>query len=118
MVCSWWKERRKLRMADNIIKIDLTNNNHDWDNFVEKTLTACINYNKTVEKGFRYGIKYYGDDLDVCLFRYSDDYGVWDEMNGVGIDQETYESGNKSDKDIIEGLFNTIHSKMQDNNNA
>jgi hypothetical protein len=98
-------------MAD-VIKIDLTNNNHDWDNFVEKTLTTCINYNKTIKEGFRYGIKYYGDDLDICLFRYDENEAAWNEINGVGIDQETYESGNRTDKDIIESLFNTIQSKM------
>ena len=96
-------------MAD-IIKINLNETNGNWETFVEKCLSSCINRNKSVPANKRYVLKYYGDDIDLCLYHTEDDGISWTEIKGIGLDKDTYETGNRSDKDIIESLFNDIKS--------
>lgn len=93
-----------------VIKINLNKNERNWENFIEKCLSACINRNKTATEYF-YGFDYEYDCITISL-----DKEVNEVLTGtaaISLMQEEYDAGNKSDKDILDGIFEFLseHAK-------
>ena len=89
------------------VNINLKEEKRDWDTFVEKALSACMNRNKDL-KDYSYSLLYSIDEIDLTYNKVID--GIPYELKTVTLDKIQYEEGNKSDKDILVSLFNTIQS--------
>jgi len=100
---------------NNVIKINLNKEERNWETFVEKCFTACMNRNGTVEesrkKDFVYSFTYAPDEITLTIYKQISDIPY--ELKSINLGVDAYLSGNKSDKDIIESLFNTIQSDTQ-----
>ena len=100
-------------MADNVIKVNFMNleedpNKKNWNTFIEKLLAACINRNKERVDDIVYTMEYGYDWLELTSNKII--LGLINPLKSISLDQEEYENGTKSDKDILEKLFNTIKS--------
>jgi len=98
-------------MQDNIIKIDLTNmeNARNWNTFVEKCFNATINRNEDgaiKHSKYLYTFTYAPDEVTITNHEVINDIPF--ELKSITLGIDEYNQGNKSDKDIIEGLFNSV----------
>ena len=93
-------------MAD-IIKINLKDeeNKRNWDLFVEKCLTACVNRNKNDSK-FKYLLRYEYDSIEIVNAK--EDGGLYNELKSVSLEKDEYIGSDAPDNIIIDRLLNTI----------
>ena len=81
--------------------------NNKWDNFVEKCLTSCINLNKD-HKDIVYMMSYEYDEVELSTNKLLS--GIPFQLKTITLCKEDYMDSNKTDKDILDSLLNTIQS--------
>ena len=81
--------------------------NNKWDNFVEKCLTSCINLNKD-HKDIVYMMSYEYDEVELSTNKLLN--GIPFQLKTITLCKEDYMDSNKTDKDILDSLLNTIQS--------
>lgn len=79
-----------------------------WDNFVEKCLTSCINLNKE-HKDIVYMMSYDYDEIELSTNKLLSG-GIPSQLKTITLCKEDYMDSNKTDKDILDSLLNTIQS--------
>lgn len=98
-------------MQDNIIKINLDKADEvkNWNTFAEKCFNATINRNEeNIAKNskYLYTFTYAPDEVTITNHEVINDIPFEIKSITLGIDE--YKQGNKSDKDVIESLFNSV----------
>ena len=97
---------------DKIIKINLNGDERNWNTFIEKVFNAVINRNEElVVKGsnYAYTFNYDPDEIEICNNKI---IGVIpNQLKSMTLTKDSYNEGDKSDKDIIDSLFNSIQSE-------
>lgn len=93
----------------NVIKIDITKRKTLFDSFAIAALEETINRNSEVTDMI-YTFSYDYDSVTIALNKKLNDVEIV-ELKSVGLTVEEYEIAEKSDKDIIDSLFNTIQVK-------
>lgn len=93
----------------NVIKIDITKRKTLFDSFVIAVLEETVNRNSEVTDMI-YTFSYDYDSIMIALNKKLNDVEIV-ELKSVVLTVEEYETAEKSDKDIIDSLFNTIQVK-------
>lgn len=93
----------------NVIKIDITKRKTLFDSFAIAALEETINRNSEVTDMI-YTFSYDYDSVMIALNKKLNDVEII-ELKSVSLTVEEYEIAEKSDKDIIDSLFNTIQVK-------